>query len=138
MILVTNLLQFFYHPIFPSYPFDISQKSNYNYIIRVECGEWRVEHLCNTAFCKNQTKSVSLNNSTLNSQLSTLTKGRSIMALDGAFLRHIKKELEENLINSKVDKIYQPSKDEIILSMRSREGVKNCSYLHGQTVHVSI
>ncbi len=83
-----------------------------------------MEHLCNTAFCKNQTKSVSLNNSTLNSQLSTLTKGRSIMALDGAFLRHIKKELEENLINSKVDKIYQPSKDEIILSMRSREGVK--------------
>ncbi len=44
------------------------------------------------------------------------------MALDGAFLRHIKKELEEKLINSKVDKIYQPSKDEIILSMRSREG----------------
>ena len=46
------------------------------------------------------------------------------MALDGVFLRHIKKELEENLLNSKVDKIYQPSKDEIILSMRSREGVK--------------
>ncbi len=46
------------------------------------------------------------------------------MALDGAFLRHIKKELEENLLNSKVDKIYQPARDEIILSMRSREGVK--------------
>ena len=46
------------------------------------------------------------------------------MALDGAFLKKKKKELEENLINSKVDKIYQPSKDEIILFMRSREGVK--------------
>ncbi len=46
------------------------------------------------------------------------------MALDGAFLRHIKKELEENLLNSKADKIYQPSRDEIILSMRSREGTK--------------
>lgn len=46
------------------------------------------------------------------------------MALDGAFLRHIKKELEENLLNSKVDKIYQPSKEEIVLSMRSREGAK--------------
>ncbi len=46
------------------------------------------------------------------------------MALDGAFLRHIKKELEENLINSKVDKIYQPSRDELILSMRSFEGIK--------------
>lgn len=46
------------------------------------------------------------------------------MALDGIFLRHIKKELEQNLINSKVDKIYQPSKEEIVLSMRSREGTK--------------
>ncbi len=46
------------------------------------------------------------------------------MALDGAFLRHIKKELEENLINSKVDKIYQPSREEIVLSMRSREGAQ--------------
>ena len=46
------------------------------------------------------------------------------MALDGAFLRHIKKELEENIINSKVDKIYQPSRDELVLTMRSREGAK--------------
>ena len=47
------------------------------------------------------------------------------MALDGAFLRHIKKELEESLIGSKVDKVYQPSRDEIVLVMRSREGSKN-------------
>ena len=46
------------------------------------------------------------------------------MALDGAFLRHIKIELEEQLLNTKVDKIYQPSRDELILSMRSREGTK--------------
>lgn len=46
------------------------------------------------------------------------------MALDGAFLRHIKKELEDQLLNTKVDKIYQPSRDELILSMRSREGTK--------------
>ena len=46
------------------------------------------------------------------------------MALDGAFLRHIKTELEEALINSKADKIYQPSRDELVISMRSREGVK--------------
>lgn len=46
------------------------------------------------------------------------------MALDGAFLRHIKKELEESLIGSKVDKVYQPSRDEIVLVMRSREGSK--------------
>ena len=46
------------------------------------------------------------------------------MALDGAFLRHKKKELEENLINSKVDKIYQPSRDGLVISMRSPEGTK--------------
>ena len=44
------------------------------------------------------------------------------MAFDGIFLRHIKKEIENKLIDSKVDKIYQPFRDEIILSMRSREG----------------
>lgn len=44
------------------------------------------------------------------------------MALDGVFLRHIKKELEERLIDSKVDKIYQPVRDQLVLSMRSREG----------------
>ncbi len=44
------------------------------------------------------------------------------MALDGVLLRHIKKELEEKLIDSKVDKIYQPTKDQLVLSMRSREG----------------
>ena len=46
------------------------------------------------------------------------------MALDGAFLRHIKKELEEALINTKVDKIYQPTRDELVIFMRSREGMK--------------
>ena len=62
----------------------------------------------------------------LHSSLSTLhsaEKEYKNMALDGAFLRQIKKELEENLINSKVDKIYQPSKDEIILFMRSRDNI---------------
>ena len=44
------------------------------------------------------------------------------MALDGVFLRHIKKELEQRLIGSKVDKIYQPARDQLIFAMRSREG----------------
>ncbi len=44
------------------------------------------------------------------------------MALDGVFLRHIKKELEEKLIGSRIDKIYQPAKDRLLLTMRSREG----------------
>lgn len=46
------------------------------------------------------------------------------MALDGAFLRHIRQELEQALPDSKVDKIYQPSRDELILAMRSREGTR--------------
>ncbi len=44
------------------------------------------------------------------------------MAFDGALLRCVKLELEENLINSKVDKIHQPSKDELIITFRSRSG----------------
>ena len=46
------------------------------------------------------------------------------MALDGAFLRHIKKELETALLGTKVDKIYQPNHDELFLFMRSKEGTQ--------------
>ncbi|MGI6255026.1 MAG: Rqc2 family fibronectin-binding protein [Acutalibacter sp.] len=43
------------------------------------------------------------------------------MALDGAFLRHIKKELEGQLIGSRVDKVYQPNREELLIAFRSRE-----------------
>jgi len=42
------------------------------------------------------------------------------MALDGAFLRHIKKEIEDNAIGAKIDKIYQPNREEMVLSLRTR------------------
>lgn len=42
------------------------------------------------------------------------------MALDGAFLRVIRNELSAVLIGARVDKIYQPSKDEIIITLRTR------------------
>ena len=42
------------------------------------------------------------------------------MALDGAFLRVIRNELTSVLIGARVDKIYQPSKDEIIIALRTR------------------
>lgn len=45
------------------------------------------------------------------------------MALDGIFLRHIKRELEESLIGGRVDKIYQPGRDELVFSFRTRESV---------------
>ena len=41
------------------------------------------------------------------------------MALDGIFLRHIGRELEAYL-GAKVEKIYQPNRDEIVLALRSR------------------
>lgn len=43
------------------------------------------------------------------------------MALDGAYLHHIKKEIEDKLIDGRVDKVYQPSRDELIVVIRTRE-----------------
>ncbi len=43
------------------------------------------------------------------------------MALDGAFLYAIKSELEF-LIGSRVEKVHQPSREEIIISLRTRQG----------------
>lgn len=43
------------------------------------------------------------------------------MALDGIYLHHIKKEIEDKLIGGRVDKIYQPNKDELVFAFRTRE-----------------
>ena len=43
------------------------------------------------------------------------------MALDGAFLRHIKQELEEKLLGGRVDKIHQPNREELVVAFRTRE-----------------
>lgn len=45
------------------------------------------------------------------------------MALDGAFLYAVKSELMP-LIGGRVEKIYQPSREEIIISIRTRQGGK--------------
>ena len=45
------------------------------------------------------------------------------MALDGAFLYAVKSELEP-LISGRVEKIHQPSREEIIISIRTRQGSK--------------
>jgi predicted ribosome quality control (RQC) complex YloA/Tae2 family protein len=49
------------------------------------------------------------------------------MSLDGIFLKSITDELQDKLINARVDKIYQPDKNEIVLLMRS--GGENCKLL---------
>lgn len=45
------------------------------------------------------------------------------MALDGAFLYAVKKELEP-LIGGRVDRIHQPSREEIVIALRTRQGTK--------------
>lgn len=45
------------------------------------------------------------------------------MALDGAFLFGVKNELD-CLVNGRIDKIYQPSRDEVILQIRTHSGAK--------------
>ena len=44
------------------------------------------------------------------------------MALDGAFLRFIKTELEEKLIGLRVEKVFQPNRDELIVAFRGVSG----------------
>lgn len=43
------------------------------------------------------------------------------MAFDGAFLHRIQREIEQAGIGAKVDKVAQPSRDELILTLRGRE-----------------
>ena len=42
------------------------------------------------------------------------------MALDGAMLHLIRKELEEGILRAKVDKVFQPSREMLILAMRGK------------------
>ena len=43
------------------------------------------------------------------------------MALDGGFLRHLKREIEEKLLGGRIDKIHQPNREELVVSFRTRE-----------------
>ncbi|WP_437130201.1 Rqc2 family fibronectin-binding protein [Peptostreptococcus russellii] len=47
-----------------------------------------------------------------------------IMAFDGIVVNSLARELNEILNGSKIDKVYQPERDEICLKVRSREGNK--------------
>ncbi len=44
------------------------------------------------------------------------------MALDGLFLHCIKRELQEALQDVRIDKIHQPSREELVIALRSRQG----------------
>ena len=45
------------------------------------------------------------------------------MALDGIFINFLVNEISEKLIGSKVDKVHQPTKNELVLIMRSKQGM---------------
>lgn len=42
------------------------------------------------------------------------------MALDGIFLHHLQHELSQRALEARVDKIYQPNRDELIVTFRTR------------------
>jgi len=44
------------------------------------------------------------------------------MALDGAFLRHLKREIEEAALGDRVDRVCQPNRDEVVLFLRGKNG----------------
>ena len=46
------------------------------------------------------------------------------MALDGAFLHCLRGELVNSLPDARVDKVHQPSREELVISMRTRAGTK--------------
>ncbi|MCR5484911.1 MAG: NFACT family protein [Clostridiales bacterium] len=60
------------------------------------------------------------------------------MPLDGIFLRFLTNEIKNKTVGSRIEKVYQPSADEIVLSLRSRLGAQrllisaspNCPRLH--------
>ncbi|SHJ60292.1 Predicted component of the ribosome quality control (RQC) complex, YloA/Tae2 family, contains fibronectin-binding (FbpA) and DUF814 domains [Clostridium cavendishii DSM 21758] len=62
------------------------------------------------------------------------------MAFDGIYLYSLIQELKSSMINLKIDKINQPEKDEVILTLRGREQKKllisassNCPRIHFST-----
>lgn len=46
------------------------------------------------------------------------------MALDGIFLRHIKNEIEHDALGARVNQVYQPNRDELVLVLRTYSGSK--------------
>ena len=46
------------------------------------------------------------------------------MALDGVYLRHIKQEIEKEALGARVNQIYQPNRDELVMTLRTYSGTK--------------
>ena len=46
------------------------------------------------------------------------------MALDGVYLRHIKNEIEKEALGARVNRVTQPNRDELVLTLRTFSGMK--------------
>ena len=55
------------------------------------------------------------------------------MALDGAFLYCLRQELRQRLQDARIDKIHQPSKEELVFAMRGRNGTEKL-YLSARVI----
>lgn len=60
------------------------------------------------------------------------------MALDGIFLSKIKDELLEEIKPSRVEKIHQPSREELVIHLRGKTGAKSFFFRFAETVRESI
>lgn len=61
------------------------------------------------------------------------------MPVDGLMLNLISREINNNIINTRIEKIYQPSNDEIIFNLRSRDGFKRLHFsVSSDTPHINI
>ena len=52
------------------------------------------------------------------------------MALDGIYLSLLRKEFDP-LIDGRVDKIHQPSREELIMTIRTKEGAQKLMFSTG-------
>ena len=50
------------------------------------------------------------------------------MALDGIYLSLLRKEFDP-LIDGRVDKIHQPSREELIMTIRTKEGAQKLMFI---------
>ncbi len=55
-------------------------------------------------------------------RLNQYFKGVNVMSFDGFVTRCVANELCDTILNGKIDKIYQPERDEILMNIRTREG----------------
>ena len=58
------------------------------------------------------------------------------MALDAIYLSALTRELAEKITGAKIDKVQQPERDQLLLSLRSRNG--NCRLLISAVDHSDI